>query len=437
MNTFAGTNISAAINQLTEMMALFGIDAIIVDENTDRSLNMDRGLRRFLKYEHDIHEGVQLMSRYYQPGTLYIIKDTFEAHYLSFLLPEEGRPGTWEKEETINGDNAGIGVSKGKRFWHAGPYITSDPSQIVDSVMAALGLPLMARNELVDYYAEVPLITASQVLEDIVCLEMRQILGGDTPVQVMHIDAHEKVKVDLGKLLEEQEKSFSLSAVESRYRQEHAIMDAVRKGDTDAAIKAAGGEGSMSSAARDAAAHADFRRLQDYVITFNTLCRYAAEEAGIHPGHIEKISESVIAEIERCRGRHELEEVSRKMIRRYCLLVQNHSMEGYSPVVRQAVNFIDFHLKEDITRSSLARGIGVNPNYLSTIFRKETGSSVVDYINGRRIEESMQLLSTTDLPIREVASLSGFMDENYYSRVFRKFRDMTPLQYRHMMQSGL
>ena len=76
----------------------------------------------------------------------------------------------------------------------------------------------------------------------------------------------------------------------------------------------------------------------------------------------------------------------------------------------------------------------MSSSYLSAQFKKETGKTLTDYINEKRIHESLVLLAATELPIQEVAERVGIYDENYYARLFKKYQNQTAKQYRNMMK---
>lgn len=78
----------------------------------------------------------------------------------------------------------------------------------------------------------------------------------------------------------------------------------------------------------------------------------------------------------------------------------------------------------------------VTGSYLSTLFKKETGVTITDYINTTRIRQSLILLNSTNLSISEIAARCGFVDANYYSRIFKKFQGKTPKHYRESVQKG-
>jgi YesN/AraC family two-component response regulator len=76
----------------------------------------------------------------------------------------------------------------------------------------------------------------------------------------------------------------------------------------------------------------------------------------------------------------------------------------------------------------------MNASSLSAKFKKETGCTLTDYINQRRVNASLILLVTTKLPVGEVAEKVGYINRNYYSRIFKKIEGMTPKEYRESMR---
>ena len=92
---------------------------------------------------------------------------------------------------------------------------------------------------------------------------------------------------------------------------------------------------------------------------------------------------------------------------------------------------IDGNLTENLTLRSLAENFNVSPSYLSSLFRKETGYTLTDYINRRRVRHAMHLLKTTRLQVQTVAQHCGMMDVQYFSKIFKKVAGMTPKEYRN------
>lgn len=83
-----------------------------------------------------------------------------------------------------------------------------------------------------------------------------------------------------------------------------------------------------------------------------------------------------------------------------------------------------------LTIQDIATEFGYNPDYLSALFKKSTGTTLINFINKTKIEMSKPILSNYDTTIKEVAYTCGFTDEKYYMKIFKKFEGMTPTQYR-------
>lgn len=92
---------------------------------------------------------------------------------------------------------------------------------------------------------------------------------------------------------------------------------------------------------------------------------------------------------------------------------------------------IDQHFKEALTLEQLAEECHMNKFYLSHTFKREYGISPINYMISRRIEESKYLLAETDLSMTQIAQLLGFSSLSYFSQVFRRTQNTSPMEYRH------
>lgn len=93
-------------------------------------------------------------------------------------------------------------------------------------------------------------------------------------------------------------------------------------------------------------------------------------------------------------------------------------------------NYIRSHLDENLTRESLAAMVYLTPDYLSHLFKRETGFSLTNYIIYERIEEAKRLLAGTGQSIGDIATRCGFQNISYFSKQFKRFADMTPREFR-------
>lgn len=94
------------------------------------------------------------------------------------------------------------------------------------------------------------------------------------------------------------------------------------------------------------------------------------------------------------------------------------------------------YIREHYTNSTLslsevAHLVGMNKDYFSSLFKKDTGYGFVDYVNNMRIQKAKELLTTTNKKVYEVGMEVGFQDESYFSRVFKKSVGVRPREYKN------
>ena len=109
---------------------------------------------------------------------------------------------------------------------------------------------------------------------------------------------------------------------------------------------------------------------------------------------------------------------------------ESHAARPRNETVEQICAYLAANYQQKFSLSEVAAKFYISPYYLSRLFRRVTGQSIVDYINGRRIEAAQKLLETTELSIGTVAEQTGFASAAYFRRVFRETMGTGPLQYR-------
>ena len=95
--------------------------------------------------------------------------------------------------------------------------------------------------------------------------------------------------------------------------------------------------------------------------------------------------------------------------------------------------YIDEHYQEDISRQDIADALGMVPEYLSRMYKKQTGQSLVDAINLRRIREAKILLQDPAITVSEAAEKAGYDNFTYFSTLFKKYTGMSPNQFRKQL----
>ena len=99
-------------------------------------------------------------------------------------------------------------------------------------------------------------------------------------------------------------------------------------------------------------------------------------------------------------------------------------------IILPVLKYINANYNKDITLDTLANLTGYSKSRFSHIFSEATGTTPNKYQNDIRLNVSREMLSSTELSIREIAVSCGFRDPLYFSRVFKKKYNIAPTEYR-------
>ena len=105
--------------------------------------------------------------------------------------------------------------------------------------------------------------------------------------------------------------------------------------------------------------------------------------------------------------------------------------------IREIRSLIDSRYTDaDLSLTGVAEALGMNPNYVSTLIREETGTTFTRMVSKRRIDEACKLLRDTNTQINAVAEAVGFQSAVSFNRVFKQTTGMAPGEYRKKAQYG-
>jgi two-component system response regulator YesN len=84
----------------------------------------------------------------------------------------------------------------------------------------------------------------------------------------------------------------------------------------------------------------------------------------------------------------------------------------------------------------IAAALSVSKNHYSTLFKRETGTSLWAYLTEIRMSKARELLRDTDMRSHEIAYAVGYDNPSYFSKLFKKLNNQTPQEYRKQVQAG-
>lgn len=387
------------------------VSSCVVNNPQDKiSYNIDLGLRAMLFGKENYAELLENSMEQARDNTIYRFFDEYSCNYIFMRLP-----------------------GKESAFFYIGPYLPSAPSeQLIKQKSNSLGFDDEQFKKLVQYYNGLPIIEDENILlaiantlglalwksEQNYCIEYVDYAIPDrsTPIPVNHIHS------------DFTESPHSLAALETNYENEKRLMEAISQGKLHKVNSIAS---SVYNNGTEQRVSDNIRNRKNYLIILNTLLRKAAESGGVHPLHLDRISSAFAKKIEDTRNINDSITLQSDMIRDYCLLVKQRSLNKYSYIVGKAITIISFDLTADLSLNNIAKQLNINPTYLSSLFRKECDCTLTEYVNRKRIEHALTLLDKTDKPINTIAFECGIQDTNYFIKLFKKFTNHTPSQYRN------
>lgn len=177
------------------------------------------------------------------------------------------------------------------------------------------------------------------------------------------------------------------------------------------------------------------RHYKNVAIGNITLASRAAIQGGVSVENSYSMADSMIQQVEEINNIPEVEAFKRECQYLYAEAVKNEKERGISdaeknPLVGKVKDYTFSHLHDKIKVADIAEELGVNPNYLTSVFNKDENISIKKYILQEKIRRSQNLLKYSDYNIQEIGFYLGFSSQSHFTRKFQEIAGMTPNEYR-------
>lgn len=401
----------AELGLLQSTFGKYGVQTLRIDPTAPLDKRVDIGLGLLAGnsnyYTRSFYECVPPVNK----ATLYMMEDSFGCKYIYFLLPES-------KEMLI------IGPYTDKMWSHG---------MIMEKVEQHALSPRLVP-ELETYYRTIAHVNSNDSLFYMLEAFAERLWGGSNrfTTEVVEMGGFNESVFSGQEKREPQspeQEMWNMQVMEKRYAFENDLMQAISHGQIHKAemILLSLSELSFEKRLAD-----PLRNVKNYGIVVNTLLRKAAEQGGVHPLYLDKMSSQFARKLEQLETVGAMSDLVMDMARSYCRLVKKYTLQTYSSPVQKCIVCIDADLTQDLSLGNLAKLQNISAAYLSALFRKETGQTLTDFVNYKRVEHAKKLLVKTDLQIQTIAQHCGILDIHYFSRVFKKYTDQTPKEYRSL-----
>lgn len=102
----------------------------------------------------------------------------------------------------------------------------------------------------------------------------------------------------------------------------------------------------------------------------------------------------------------------------------------FNTYVKESIDFIHKNYSNDIKIDDVCKTLNINKSYFCSIFKKDTGYTFTNFLNRVRIEKSKEFLRNNDMSILNISLSVGFNNHNYYTSLFKKINNITPIDYK-------
>jgi len=165
------------------------------------------------------------------------------------------------------------------------------------------------------------------------------------------------------------------------------------------------------------------------LVSFVTLLTRSVIQNGCSKNLAYRLSDQLIQQIDKIKSIKETQTFLSAAIYQFSHLLKNNAFKYQSQTVNKAIEFIQANVYNKIINDELAEYTGTNKSYLSTLFKKETGLSIRNYINLTKIEEAKYLLQYSNMRLEEIAEALYYSSQSHFGKVFKEMTTMTPREY--------
>lgn len=345
----------------------------------------------------------------------------------SFLIDDRNISINLEKTWNYSINFVGVNSLQKHAFFIIGPFLWNDPFYENNKDLYSLK---KTNPEEYTFYSNLKKVKTIplEILLPLVfnLINCKFINIGNNPYTI-----RETIKEPLFKIKNLNISSEDIELTNRRYHLENLKLKYIKLGDYEKALKY-NKEMSTLSELNQRIPNNIFRALKNGLFISSGMIRKAVEEVGVPPTFIHNLSSEIFTWIENSSTIAEVKKINEDIIKEYSKLCLFHTEKynTYSLNIKNALLFIDINKNISISLNEVADFVSLNPEYFSRLFKKEIGINFKDYMQSIKIELAINYLKNTNLKISEIAFKLGYCNVENFSKVFKKYQNTTPAEYR-------
>lgn len=309
-----------------------------------------------------------------------------------------------------------------------GPFVKNifQPKKVQETLLS-FQLPASCFSSVELYYGAFPQLSSYLVRDTVSsCLNAFSQTGTE---YAFHSFRRQMPEAELS--ASEYTKIWDYNAIHRRYELENNFLQLVEKGDTENVLNAFV---NMGSNAINANRYLDaiYQNPSAASALVRTLARKAAEQGGASLIEIDAITRRAAQSAANTHSLNKIKEINLKTILELTEAVRRHKLHAdkYSPPIQKVVAHLHLNWSQEISLPYLAELASLSEAYLSKRFRREVGMTISQFVAQLRCSEAARLLKSTSSPVSQISSYVGYLDNNYFVKVFKNQYGVTPSEYR-------
>lgn len=212
------------------------------------------------------------------------------------------------------------------------------------------------------------------------------------------------------------------------YDQEQREQASIREGNHDKLMLSfqESYAGRVASLSKD-----ELRSIKNLGIVVLAISTRSAIEGGVHSEQAFLLSDSYILKVDEAKTQNEVYNIVRGAEIYFTKLVsETKEIKVENPLVFRTKNLILKKMHEKIVAEEMARELNTTPAYLSTIFKKETGMTIHEFVVEEKLKMAENLLLYSTYTIDEIANFLAFSSQSHFGNVFKRKYQITPNKFR-------
>lgn len=283
---------------------------------------------------------------------------------------------------------------------------------------------------LVSYYQGLPIIPLQRILRVLTVILSRELPAFDPNNIVQH--SFRPRYADTLRNYIDTELAFTQKYHEVLLETHRSFFQALRLGNLDTAFTVLPQYVADFHASQGLTLESLKRLLHD----LNAECRMVLLSTAIPPYSIHQAWHKGSHRIQAEMNQEKLQGMANWLLSEYALLYKIYGYSDYSLIIRNVIQYIHNHMDSAISLKDVAIHFERNRSSLSRQFRQETGVSFTTFVQKVKIQASLQEVRHSNSSIQQIALSLGFEDQAYFTRVFRKYMNCSPGQYRRNLSQN-